>query len=194
MNGIADFVLNNSGQQGKKVWQNSTLPLAAVSSSVLKQKEMGLNAQRAAIKAHYFLTLLVTTVVLQLVAAEQPQVSHIQNVTRAEASTWFCILYSTPQEKCEVAQTAFTTRSLPRYLLVSLSNAKFKCKLDGAQSSTLANTEVCTKGYRQELREKNSTAQKFSYSNFCSAKRPTTLFSATNNKHQIKQTDTKFLT
>ena len=156
---------------------------------------MGLNAQRAAIKAHYFLTLLVTTVVLQLVAAEQPQVSHIQNVTRAEASTWFCILYSTPQEKCEVAQTAFTTSKSPQIPpCLSLSNAKFKCKLDGAQSSTLANTEVCTKGYRQELREKNSTAQKFSYSNFCSAKRPTTLFSATNNKHQIKQTDTKFLT
>ena len=118
---------------------------------------MGLNAQRAAIKAHYFLTLLVTTVVLQLVAAEQPQVSHIQNVTRAEASTWFCILYSTPQEKCEVAQTAFTTSKSPQIPpCLSLSNAKFKCKLDGAQSSTLANTEVCTKGYRQELRRRTA--------------------------------------
>lgn len=39
---VVDFVLNNSGHK-----------------KVLKQEEMGLNAQRAAIKRHYFLTLLV---------------------------------------------------------------------------------------------------------------------------------------
>ena len=58
-----DFVLNNSVEPSKR-------------KKVLKQREMGLNAQRAAIKAHYFLTLLVTVVVLalQLESEQQPQV------------------------------------------------------------------------------------------------------------------------
>ena len=58
-----DFVLNNSVEQSKR-------------KKVLKQREMGLNAQRAAIKAHYFLTLLVTVVrlALQLESEQQPQV------------------------------------------------------------------------------------------------------------------------
>lgn len=66
MNGIADFVLNNSGQQKEK--KNCS---ASAFATVLKQKEMGLNAQRAAIKAHYFLTLLVTTTGI---AVREPQV------------------------------------------------------------------------------------------------------------------------
>ena len=65
MNGIADFVLNNSGQQKEKNCSASAF------ATVLKQKEMGLNAQRAAIKAHYFLTLLVTTTGI---AVREPQV------------------------------------------------------------------------------------------------------------------------